>query len=47
MARTARATKLVIQDNSDGRYRIKGGGAKIWKLTLVVVWGFPYYHRKA
>jgi hypothetical protein len=29
MARTARATKLVIQDNPDGKYLIKGGGPKI------------------
>ena len=29
MARTAWATKLVIQDNPDGKYLIKGGGPKI------------------
>jgi hypothetical protein len=32
MARTARATKLVIQDNPDGKYLIKGGGPKIPRL---------------
>jgi hypothetical protein len=30
MARTA-ATKLVILENPDGKYLIKGGGPKIWK----------------
>jgi hypothetical protein len=29
--REPRATKLVIQDNPDGKYLIKGGGPKIWK----------------
>ena len=32
MARTLRATKLVVQDNPDGKYLIKGGGPKIPRL---------------
>jgi hypothetical protein len=32
MARTARATKLVIRDNPDGKYLIKDGGPKIPRL---------------